>query len=594
MRENGETIALLYHATGVGKTVTAVYDAKAVNEKTLFLVNKLELADQAEKKFNELWNEASTGKYTGEVKEKDVDVVFATVQTISKHLSQFKEDEFKYIIIDECHHSSSKTYKKILSYFKPKFILGLSATPERSDGEDILELFQNVAHKIDLETAVEKGILAPIRCIRVKTDIDLTKVRINGIKYNSQDLESALFIPERNEIIVNTYINFVKGKKTVIFCASVLHAETIADLLVNVGVKAESISGGIRRKEREIILSKYESGEIEVLCACDLLNEGWDSPSTEVLFMARPTMSKTLYMQQIGRGTRKCVNKAELLVFDFVDNANMFNMPYSLHRMLNIAEYTPLDYVLAPQNLKRTNKDLFLKGEKPVTYLDLPINVHDFEIIDLFNWQNEIKGMISQIEFVRMVDVQSETIERYIREEKIVADMTIPIGENRNFHYFNKETIETYAKDFKWDMITSSNIKDKFLEFVNSMDMSYSYKPVLLKAIFENVDEDGKIRITAIVNYFIDFYEERKSKGLIVEKPQSIYAKGGYTEKEVEKNIFTNPYKRFSDMNFLKRSRDVEVIEINDVIWRRLSECEVSDIIKICDERLNSYFKRIS
>lgn len=594
MREKGETIALLYHATGVGKTVTAVFDAKEVNGKTLFLVNKLELADQAEKKFKELWSEATTGKYTGEVKEKNVDIVFATVQTISRHLSVFKEDEFDYIVIDECHHSSSKTYKQILSYFKPKFILGLSATPERGDGEDILELFQNVAHKLDLETAVEKGILAPIRCIRVKTDIDLTKVRINGIKYNSQDLESALFIPERNEIVVNTYVNFVKGKKTVIFCASVDHAETIATMLKEVGVNAEAISGNIRIKERETILSKYENGIIEVLCACDLLNEGWDSPSTEVLFMARPTMSKTLYMQQIGRGTRKCATKEELLVFDFVDNANMFNMPYSLHRMLNIAEYKPLDYVVAPKSLRKNNSDLFLKGEKPIAYLDLPINIHDFEVIDLFNWQSEIKDMISQIEFIRMVDVQSETIERYIREEKIVADMTIPISESRNFHYFNKETVEIYAKEYNWELITTANIKDKFLKFINTMDMSYSYKPVLLKAIFEFADEKGKVRIVDVVNYFIDFYEDRKSSGLVVEKPRSLYAKVGYTEKDVEKNIFSNPYKRFSDMNFLKRSKDIEYIEINDVIWRKLSREEIKDIICSCDESLDRYFEKIT
>ena len=102
--------------------------------------------------------------------------------------------------MDECHHAAANTYQKIFTYFHPKFILGLTATPERSDGEDMLELFQNVAHKMDLKTAVERGILVPIRCIRVKTNIDLTDVRINGIKYNSQDLESKLFIPERQSV----------------------------------------------------------------------------------------------------------------------------------------------------------------------------------------------------------------------------------------------------------------------------------------------------------------------------------------------------------------------------------------------------------
>ena len=114
-------------------------------------------------------------------------VIFATVQSISKDLEKFSPTDFDYLIVDECHHAAANTYQKIFTYFHPKFILGLTAIPERSDGEDMLELFQNVAHKMDLKTAVERGVLVPIRCVRVKTNIDLTDVRINGIKYNSQD-----------------------------------------------------------------------------------------------------------------------------------------------------------------------------------------------------------------------------------------------------------------------------------------------------------------------------------------------------------------------------------------------------------------------
>ena len=142
------------------------------------------------------------------------------------------------------------------------------------DALDMLELFQNVAHKMDLKTAVERGVLVPIRCIRVKTNIDLTDVRINGIKYNSQDLESKLFIPERNQLIVDTYLKYVNGKKTVIFCASVDHAAEIAKLLRDSGVKAEAVSGRDRVEVREKILKDYETGSTNVLCACDLLNEG--------------------------------------------------------------------------------------------------------------------------------------------------------------------------------------------------------------------------------------------------------------------------------------------------------------------------------
>ena len=593
MREDGKTIALLYHATGVGKTITAATDAKAVGGRTLFLVNALKLASQAKETFAKVWPEATLGEYTGSQKDMTQTVIFATVQSISKDLEKFSPTDFDYLIVDECHHAAANTYQKIFTYFHPKFILGLTATPERSDGEDMLELFQNVAHKMDLKTAVERGVLVPIRCIRVKTNIDLTDVRINGIKYNSQDLESKLFIPERNQLIVDTYLKYVNGKKTVIFCASVDHAAEIAKLLRDNGVKAEAVSGRDRVEVREKILKDYETGSTNVLCACDLLNEGWDSPHTTVLFMARPTMSKTIYLQQLGRGTRRCPGKEDLLVVDFVDNANMFNMPYSLHRVLDIAKYQPMAYVLAPENKRKLDQDMLFQGEKPEAWLDVPIDVSDYEIIDLFNWQNSVKDMISQIEFVRMVDVQSETVERYIKDGKVKPDLSIPFGDKRMFHYFREESIRNIAKQYGWDLITPQNMADKFMKFIETMDMSYSYKPVLLKAIYEYMDSSGRVALPDVVDYFIDFYEDRKAHGMIAEKSTSIYQKGGYTRKDVEKNILSNPFKRFEDMRFLMRCKDVETIEVNPIIFRKLTREDWLHIVDVCDKSLEKYYLRL-
>ena len=592
MREDGKTIALLHHATGVGKTITAATDAKAVDGRTLFLVNALKLASQAKDTFAKVWPEATLGEYTGSQKDVSQTVIFATVQSISKDLAKFSPTDFDYLIVDECHHAAANTYQKIFTYFHPKFILGLTATPERSDGEDMLELFQNVAHKMDLKTAVERGILVPIRCVRVKTNIDLTDVRINGIKYNSQDLESKLFIPERNQLIVDTYLKYVNGKKTVIFCASVDHAAEIAKLLRDNGVKAEAVSGRDRVEIRNKILKDYETESTNVLCACDLLNEGWDSPHTKVLFMARPTMSKTIYMQQLGRGIRRCPGKDDLLVIDFVDNANMFNMLYSLHRVLDISKYQPMAYVLAPENKRKLDQDMLFKGEKPEAWLDVPIDVDDYEIIDLFNWQNSVKDMISQIEFVRMVDVQSETVDRYIKDGKIKPDLSVPFGDKRMFHYFREESVRNIAKQYGWDLITPQNMADKFMKFIETMDMSFSYKLVLLKAIYEYMDSNGRVALPDVVDYFIDFYEDRKAHGMIAEKPNSIYQKGGYTKKDVEKNILSNPFKRFEDMRFLMRCKDVETVEVNPIIFRKLTREDRLHIVDVCDKSLEKYYMR--
>ena len=484
MREDGKTIALLYNATGVGKTITAATDAKAVGGRTLFLVNALKLASQAKETFAKAWPEATLGEYTGSQKDMTQTVIFATVQSISKDLEKFSPTDFDYLIVDECHHAAANTYQKIFTYFHPKFILGLTATPERSDGEDMLELFQNVAHKMDLKTAVERGVLVPIRCIRVKTNIDLTDVRINGIKYNSQDLESKLFIPERNQLIVDTYLKYVNGKKTVIFCASVDHAA-------------------------------------------------------------------------------------------------------------EIAKYQPMAYVLAPENKRKLDQDMLFQGEKPEAWLDVPIDVSDYEIIDLFNWQNSVKDMISQIEFVRMVDVQSETVERYIKDGKVKPDLSIPFGDKRMFHYFREESIRNIAKQYGWDLITPQNMADKFMKFIETMDMSYSYKPVLLKAIYEYMDSSGRVALPDVVDYFIDFYEDRKAHGMIAEKSTSIYQKGGYTRKDVEKNILSNPFKRFEDMRFLMRCKDVETIEVNPIIFRKLTREDWLHIVDVCDKSLEKYYLRL-
>lgn len=593
MRREGESIALLYHATGTGKTITAVSDAKSVGKRTLFIAHTKELVNQAKKAFDTAWSEVAAGIYMGEEKNKEAYVVCGSVQSISQSLEEFNPEDFGYIVIDEAHHGAAETYKKILRYFKPQFTLGLTATPERTDGEDLLETFKNVAHKLDLQKAVELGELVPIRCIRVKTNVDLTSVRINGIKYNSQDLESKLFIPERNKLIVDTYLEFVKNKKTVVFCASVYHAEIIAELFKEAGIKAEAVSGSTKSKVRDKILKEYENGDVNVLCACDLLNEGWDSPKTEVLFMARPTMSKTIYMQQLGRGTRKSEGKEYLMVFDFIDNANLFNMPLSSHRIFNFEKYVPGDFVAASEKQRKLDEDLFRKGDKPAAYLDFPVNPTDYELVELFNWQNKVKDLISELEFVRRVDVQSETIARYIREEKIIPDLVVPMG-SRSFKYFKEDTVEEYTKKFGWDLINAANIKDKFMDMVKKMDMSFSYKPVLLKAMLNETDSSGEAEIEDIVDYFIDFYEDRKKKGLMVEKKTSLYCKEGYTRKEVEKNIFANPFKRFEDMRFMKRSKELEYVEFNKNIWKKLSTEEKTWIEEWCDKKLEEYYGRIS
>lgn len=594
MRENNESIALLYHATGTGKTVTAVMDAKKCGGRTLFLAHTQELVNQAAETFRSLWSNVTVGLYMENIKQPNAHVVCGSVQSIALHLENFKDNDFDYLIIDEAHHASSDTYQKVLSYFRPSFTLGLTATPERTDDNQIiLDIFKNTAHKLDIQTAVEIGELVPVRCIRIHTNIDLTKVRFNSVQYNIRDLESKIYVPERNRLIVDTWLKYVRDRRTVVFCASVKHAEQIAELFREAGIKAASISGGMKQSDRKEFQDKFVCREIQVLCACDLLNEGWDCPEIEVLFMARPTMSKVLYTQQLGRGMRLCDGKESLIVFDFVDNASQYNMPQSLHRLFKLKEYRPGQLAVAPGAQKTAEAELYARGEKPEALIDWPVDATDYELVNIFNWQEEAQGMISQMEFVRRVNVQSETIERYVREGKLVPDLAVPMSEHRTFKYFKEETLEKYAQQYGWTLIDDSNRKDLFMDMIRQMDMSYSYKPVLIKAVLHHSDEKGRIKLEDIVSYFRSYYEGRRASGLPVEKRNSIFAKGGYTDKEAERNILANPFKRFEDMQMLRHTKTLGIIQIEETVWKHLHAEEKREIENICDQKLHNYYEHL-
>ena len=593
MRDNSETIALLYHATGTGKTTTAVLDAKRCGGRVLFIAHTQELVDQATKRFRELWTNTTVGRYCEVIKQPRAHVVCGSVQSVALHLDEFKDDEFDYLIVDEAHHAAADTYQKILSYFKPAFTLGLTATPERADDKSILEIFKNTAHKLDIQTAVEIGELVPVRCIRIHTNIDLTKVRFNSVQYNIRDLESKIYVPERNRLIVDTWMQYVRDKRTVVFCASVKHAQQIADLFREQGIKSAAVSGSMKQSERREFQEKFVNRDIQVLCACDLLNEGWDCPEIEVLFMARPTMSKVLYTQQLGRGMRLYEGKESLMVFDFVDNASQYNAPYSLHRLFRLKDYQPGALAVAPSGKKTAEDELYARGEKPEALLDWPVDATDYELVDIFNWQEEAAGMISQMEFVRRVEVQTETIERYVREGKLVPDLVVPMSEHRTFKYFKEETLKKYAEQYGWTLIDDNNRKSVFMDMIRQMDMSYSYKPVLMKAILLYADDKGRVKLDDIVAYFRSYYENRRASGLPVEKKNSIFAKGGYTDKEAERNILANPFKRFEDMQMLRHTRTLGIVQVDESVWKHLTKEERAEIAVICDEKLNGYFARL-
>ena len=491
LRAAGNTIALLAHATGTGKTVTAIADAQRQGGRTLFVVHTKDLVEQAVGQFEELWPAVDCGRFLDVVHDTDQHVIVGTIQSVSKNLGLFKPEDFHYLIVDEAHHATADSYQQVLKYFKPRFTLGLTATPDRADGQTALEVFQNAAHRLSLREAVERGELVPIRCVRVETNVDLTKVRFNEVQYNRRDIEEAILVPGRDRLIVDTYLDHVRGRKAVVFCVNVRHGETLAALFQAQDVPARSVSGRMPAKDRKAALGEFAAGTIRVLCACDMLNEGWDCPDMEVLFMARPTLSKVIYLQQLGRGTRKALGKECLIVFDFVDNATKYNASLSLHRILGIKKYRSGGLVMGSAEAMRAEQEALERGELPNQTLPVSLWATDYREIDVFDWQEAVKGMISSADLEIELAATEGRIREAVKRGKVAADHVLELGE-RTYFYFRQERMETIRQQLNLPRVDDESIRGLFLDFVGSMDMTASYKPVMLRAIIQIVDGHGR------------------------------------------------------------------------------------------------------
>ncbi|OLS39219.1 DEAD/DEAH box helicase [Bacillus sp. MRMR6] len=329
LRSFGESKALVIAATGTGKTFMSAFDVKNYKpKKLLFVVHREEILKKAKETFELLLPNAGLtfGLLTGNHKQKKVDYVFATIQTISKCFQEFERDEFDYLIIDEAHHATSPTYHTILEYFKPKFTLGMTATPERSDGYNVFDLFDhNVALEVRLHEALEDDLVIPFHYFGI-TDIEginLSDVNIDDIT----EITKRLKVNERVDFIIEKmdfYGHDGQKRKGLGFCASIEHAQYMASEFNKRGYQSVCLYGADSPGTRERFINRLENDqdELEFIFTVDIFNEGVDIPSINTVLMLRPTNSPIVFIQQLGRGLRKYANKTFLTVLDFIGNHN--------------------------------------------------------------------------------------------------------------------------------------------------------------------------------------------------------------------------------------------------------------------------------
>jgi superfamily II DNA or RNA helicase len=593
MRGEGKTIALLTHATGTGKTHVAVTDARRLGLRTLYLAHRGKLPKQTQERFIELWPQATTALFRSGAMKLDAHVVLSTFQAMSRNLSRFDPREFGYLIVDEAHHAVAETFREVIGYFQPRFTLGLTATPERPDECSLLEIFRETAHRLELEEAIRRNILVPIRCLRVETNIDLSQVRYNSVDYRARDLEEAIQVPGRDELVVGVYVRHVSGKRAVCFCVNVDHAERMASEFKNAGIPAASVSGRIAANQREDVLRAYEAGDIQVLCACDILNEGWDSPRTEVLLMARPTLSKIVYVQQLGRGTRKAPGKDHLLVFDFIDNSTRYAQALSVHRLFKKSDYRPGALVAAPDEQLAHEKQTVEAGEVPPLILGIGIYDTSLRLIDVFRWQDEAEGMIATNELAIELRVDDSTVRDRVRRGEFPPDLTVRVGD-REYYYFRHERLAELQQQYGVAPLSEENIRHLFLKYVEDAEMSASYKPVLLIAMLQCSDRSGRVRVSQLVAFFRDFYLQRQEKGLLTEAPTKKMARvAELTDLDIERTMLTMPFEKFERKRFFRRLKDVAMVRFAEPLWRRLTEADREQLAKQANEQIAAYYRRL-
>lgn len=325
---------LVVLATGLGKTWLAAFDAQAMGaRRILFVAHREEILSQTAETFLRIRPKARVGYYTGQQRDTSCEILCASIQTIGRevHLEKFQPDHFDYIVVDEFHHAAAPSYRRLLNYFEPRFLLGLTATPDRSDQSDILSLCDdNLVYTCNLFSGIESGLLSPFHYYGIFDEsVNYAEIPWRNGRFDPDSLSNKLATLGRARHALKEWRR-LKQRRTLAFCVSIKHAEFMAEQFSKAGVVAKAVYGGSPFGRAEA-LEQLTTGEIEVLFSVDLFNEGMNLPLIDTILMLRPTESKILFLQQLGRGLRKADGKDKVVVLDFIGNhKSFFHKPQAL------------------------------------------------------------------------------------------------------------------------------------------------------------------------------------------------------------------------------------------------------------------------
>lgn len=502
-RAEGARRALISAATGVGKTYLAAFDSEKY-KRVLFVAHKEEILKQAANSFQNVRKSDDYGFFDGNEKCTDKSVIFASVATLGKseYLNEtyFSKDYFDYVVIDEFHHAVNDQYMRIVEYFKPQFLLGLTATPERMDGRNIYEICDyNVPYEISLKDAINKGMLVPFHYYGIFDKTDYSQLHQVRGKYDDRELNKTYIGNERRyELIYKNYCKY-GSKRALGFCCSKEHAKDMAKEFCKRGIPSVAVysdAHGEYTEDRSIAIQKLMQGEIRVIFSVDMFNEGVDIPAVDMVMFLRPTESPIVFLQQLGRGLRKSMGKEYLNVLDFIGNYEKAGR---------------VRFLLTGKTFSET------KTYNPADRSDFPDDCmidFDLELIDLFAEMDKrtlrvkdcIRGEYYRVK--NLLDKSPSRLELFTYMDDDVYQLAMQHSKENPFNFYldYKKNLNELSEEEK-EFLQGEGYK--FVCLIETTKMSKVYKMPVLMAFYNH----GDIRMEVTEQQLLASWKEFFSTG---------------------------------------------------------------------------------
>ena len=552
-REDGATKGLVQAATGVGKTYLAAFDS--INfKRVLFVAHREEILKQAAVSFKNVRNTDDYGFFMGNVKDTGKSLIFASVASLGKkeylNNKYFEKDYFDYIVIDEFHHAVTSQYQNIIEYFNPKFLLGLTATPERMDCKNIYEICDyNVPYEIGLKEAINKGILVPFHYYGIYDETDYSNVKFVRGRYEEKELNK-IYIDNvsRYNLIYKHYMKY-RPKRTLGFCCSRMHAEAMAKAFTQRGIPSVAVysnANGEFSEDREIAISKLVKGEIKVIFSVDMFNEGVDVPSVDMVMFLRPTESPVVFFQQLGRGLRTNKGKDYLIVLDFIGNYQKAGR---------------IPFLLTGDNESSIRESY--NHMLDIEYPDGCIVDFDMPLIDLFT---EIEKQ-RELSYLKKLEKENKVVNKRklsgynVRVQDSIKEEFFRIKELLNGKIPTRMDLFTYMDSDIYELclkISHDNIFKNYLEFKQKLDVLNDDE----KKVYESVGKEflhviettsmTKVYKMPILNSFYNdgnFLLNVTKEQLLVSWKKFFNKNKNW--KDLKKNISYDQYKKITDKEHL-------------------------------------------